>query len=323
MNKLIKILIVLLFVAAIGFGAYRGMVRNKAVKQSNANMGVSFADMNKELVSKYSLAEDEQIKNVLLVGSDKRGAETGYGRADAIIVASVDKKNGQLKLTNLIEDSYMEVPGYGKNKISMAYSMGGISLLYETVAANFGIKLDNYVVYEFNNLVNSIDKIGGVQVELNDFEVSYMQLHYQNVVNQVQTGPFILNGTQALAYVRIKQDAAGDFGRAVRLRNVISSAYSDLTMKSVDDLRDLVNVLLDGASTDISGDDARGYLASVVALSTAPLKAKTLPDEDMYQATAKKGQTVFVVDTDKLMEAAHDYIYNPIESGDIAVSSDE
>ena len=322
MKKFLKILIALLFVAAIGFGAYRGVIRNKAVKQSNASMGVSFADMNKDLVSKYSLKEDEKVKNVLLVGSDKRGTETGYGRADAIIVATVDQKNQQLKLTNLIEDSYMEVPGYGKNKLSMAYSMGGISLLYETIAANYGIKLDDYVVYEFKNLVNAIDKIGGVKVELTDFEVSYMQLHYTSVANEVQTGPFILNGTQALAYIRIKQDAAGDFGRALRLNSVISSVYSDLTMKSVDALRDLVNELLKDTASDIEPDDARGYLASVLALSTAPLKTKTLPDEGMYQATAKKGQTLFVIDTDKVKEAASDYIYNPIESGDISKSEE-
>ncbi len=318
MKKFITILIVLLFAASIGFGAYRGFVRNKAVKQSNAAMGVSFADMNKELVSKYSLKSDDEISNVLLVGSDKRGTETGYGRADAVIIATVDKKNQQLKLTNLIEDSYMDVPGYGDNKLSMAYSMGGISLLYETIAANYGIRLDNYVVYEFNNLVNAIDKIGGVKVELNDFEVSYMQLHYQNTANEVQTGPFILNGTQALAYMRIKQDAAGDFGRAVRLNNVISSAYSDLTMKSVDELRDLVNELLKDTASDIDGNAARGYLASVLALSTSPLKTKTLPDEGMYQATAKKGQTLFVIDSDKIKTAACDYIYNPVESGDIS-----
>ncbi len=322
MKKFLKILIALLFVAAIGFGAYRGVIRNKAVKQSNASMGVSFADMNKDLVSKYSLKEDEKVKNVLLVGSDKRGSETGYGRADAIIVATVDQKNQQLKLTNLIEDSYMEVPGYGKNKLSMAYSMGGISLLYETIAANYGIKLDDYIVYEFNNLVNAIDKIGGVRVELTDFEVSYMQLHYTTVASEVQTGPFILNGTQTLAYVRIKQDAAGDFGRAERLNNVISSVYSDLTMKSVDQLRDLVNELLKDTASDIEPDDARGYLASVLALSTAPLMTKTLPDEGMYQATAKKGQTLFVIDTDKVKEAASDYIYNPIESGDISKSEE-
>ena len=157
-----------------------------------------------------------------------------------------------------------------------------------------------------------------VKVELNDFEVSYMQLHYQNTANEVQTGPFILNGTQALAYMRIKQDAAGDFGRAVRLNNVISSAYSDLTMKSVDELRDLVNELLKDTASDIDGNAARGYLASVLALSTSPLKTKTLPDEGMYQATAKKGQTLFVIDSDKIKTAACDYIYNPVESGDIS-----
>ncbi|MCR4716443.1 MAG: LCP family protein [Lachnospiraceae bacterium] len=318
MKKFLTFLVVLLFVAAIGFGVYKGVAHNRAVKEANARMGVSFEDMNEKIASEYGLKSDEKIKNVLLVGTDKRGAESGYGRADAIIIATIDQKNAQLKLTNLIEDCYLEIPGYGENKLSMAYSIGGISLLYETIAMNFGVQLDNYAVLQFNSLVSIIDEIGGVVVELSDFEAAYMQQNYSNSANEVQSGKFIMNGTQALAYVRIKQDAAGEFGRAVRLRKVIKSLYSDLTLKEVNSLKELISNILKDTVTDIDSDDMRTMLASVVALSTEPLKEKTIPEEGMYQSTVMEGQTVYVTDSDKLKEGVTDYIYNPVESSAIA-----
>jgi LCP family protein required for cell wall assembly len=129
--------------------------------------------------------------------------------------------------------------------------------LYHTIASNYGIRLDNYAVLQFNNLVNAIDEIGGVKVELSDFEATYMQQHYNNAVNQVQSGNFIMNGTQALAYMRIKQDPAGEFGRAVRIRKVIKSLYSDLTQQPVDKLMDLTKKLLGNVVSDIGSNDVR------------------------------------------------------------------
>ena len=322
MKKFLRVLVVLLFLAAIGFGAYKGVERNKAVKDANDGKGVSFADMNKSSMGDYDLKSDDNVKNILLVGTDKRGSESGYGRADAILIATIDEKNGQLKVTSLVEDSLLEVPGYGENTLSMAYSIGGISLLYHTIASNYGIRLDNYAVLQFNNLVNAIDEIGGVKVELSDFEATYMQQHYNNAVNQVQSGNFIMNGTQALAYMRIKQDPAGEFGRAVRIRKVIKSLYSDLTQQPVDKLMDLTKKLLGNVVSDIGSNDVRTYLAQVVKLSTAPLKEKTIPEEGMYQATVVEGQTRFAADPEKLKQGLTDFIYNPVESGDIATEAE-
>lgn len=317
MNKWLKIGIVLLFVAAIGYGGYQGIVRNKRVKEANAKAVVSFADMNAASLTSYNLVKDPQIQNILIVGSDKRGKETGYGRSDCMVIATIDKKNNQLKMTSLLGDCYVDIPGYGKNTLNMAYSIGGISLLYETIASNFGVQLDNYAIIEFASFVKAIDKIGGVTIEISEGDAKYLRDHYSSVAGDILAGPNILNGTQSLAYVRIKQDAARDFGRVERQRSIVRAASQQLTGISVSKLVPIINEILDGLETDMSQDVAKEYLASVIALSSGEFREKTIPTNDAYKAKVKKGRTIYKLDVDKCKEVMADFIFNPVEKQDV------
>lgn len=324
MGKWLKLLVVLLFVAAIGFGGYKGFAVNKAVKESNDRAVVSFESMNSSSMASYGLAGDANIKNILLVGADKRGSETGYGRSDCMMVASIDSKNSQLKMTSLLGDTYVDIPGYGENRLSMAYSIGGISLLYETIAANYGIRLDQYAVVEFKDFVNIIDKLGGISITVTEFEASYLQYYYNdNVVNQVAIGENILNGTQALAYVRIKQDAAGDFGRTARERKVMKALFSKLTGTSVSNLVSTLETLMDSMTTDITPDIMKNYLAEVIKLSSNGIRERILPDDDEYVAQVLEGSTIFRIDPQVLKASAADFIYNPVQQKDVEEAASE
>ncbi len=313
MNKILKIVVVLLFVAAIVFGGYKGYMVNKAVKKANAEAVLSFADMNAAKMSQYIQTSDDNIKNILLVGSDKRGSETGYGRADGIVIASIDKKNNALKVTSLVGDMYVQIPGHGENKLSMAYSFGGVSLLYETIASNFGIRLDNYAVMEFNSFVTAIDEVEGVPVMVSEFEANYLQKNYKTSANQVAIGENILNGTQALAYVRIKQDAAGDFGRSARQRKVIEGLYSKLIGTSVEKLVGIAGNMMKQTRTDMDLNTMKEYLASVVVISSDNLKEKVVPADNEYSATAIDGNTVYVINAEACKASIADFIYNPVD----------
>lgn len=316
-SKWIKVLVILLFVAAIGFGGYKGYTVNQAVKKSNASAVVSFKDMNASKMAAYNMTGDDKIKNILLVGADKRGSETGYGRSDCMLIASIDTKNNQLKMTSLLGDMYVEIPGYGENRLSMAYSIGGVSLLYETIASNFGIRLDHYAVMEFNNFVSIIDQVGGVSISVSEFEAKYLQEHYTNAAHEVAIGENLMNGTQALAYVRIKQDAAGDFGRTARQRKVMKSLYKQLTGTSVSNLVPIMDKILNAVVTDIDEDSMKSYLASVIALSSNDLMERVVPADSEYDAQVLDGTTIYRIDTEVCKSSMADFIYNPVQQQDI------
>lgn len=322
-HKWVKLLIVLLFLAAIGFGGYKGYIKNQSVKKANAKAVVSFQAMNQEQLSSYQLTGDDKVKNVLLVGADKRGSETGYGRSDCMLIASVDTKNNQLKLTSLLGDMYVEIPGYGENRLSMAYSIGGISLLYETIASNFGIRLDHYAIIEFQNFVSIIDQVGGVDINVTEFEARYLQEHYTNAAGRVAIGDNRLNGTQALAYVRIKQDAAGDFGRTLRQRKVMKSLYKQLTGTSISNLIPIMDKILSEIVTDIDGESMKSYLASVIALSSNDLMEYIVPSDKEYEAQVLEGTTIYRVDVQAIKESMMDFIYNPVQQENIPATTQE
>ena len=310
-RKYLKYAVIALFIGAIVFGAVKGFQANKAAREANDKAVVTFADMKSDLKTAYNLNTDSQIKNILLVGADKRGSETGYGRSDCMMIASIDSKNNALKLTSLMGDTYVDVPGYGENRLSMAYSMGGISLLNETIALNFGIALDHYAVLEFPEFVKVIDQVGGVQIELTEKEAKYMQEHYTNTVKDVKLGNNTLNGTQALAYVRIKQDALGDYGRNSRQRTIMKALYAQLTKCSVEDLVPVVSGMIANTATDISKDDMKSYLALVLAMANNDIMEKTLPLDSEYTTKNEDGSVAYIIDRQTISQAAYEFIYNP------------
>ena len=119
-----------------------------------------------------NLTFNKNVINILLVGSDHGAIKGDHGRSDSIMIATVNFKTKELKLTSLMRDMYVEIPGHGHNKLNAAYAFGGVELLYQTIAKNFGIKIDNYCVVDFSTFEKVINKVGGVET------VSYTHLNY-------------------------------------------------------------------------------------------------------------------------------------------------
>ena len=104
----------------------------------------------------------------LLVGSDTRAStpdgETPDGRSDAIMIAriSADRSSGQV--ISLPRDSWVDIPGHGMNKINASYAFGGPPLLIQTVEQLTGVRIDHFVVIDFEGLAEVTDALGGVDV---------------------------------------------------------------------------------------------------------------------------------------------------------------
>ena len=154
---LVCILLVALFVTSAGAGAVAAYYKAATnTIQTDTQTALKDAD-----VVDADLVYDQDVVNILLIGCDKRADETEAGRSDTTMIATIDIKNGKLKLTSLMRDMYIDVPGYGYHKFNAAYSYGGVQLEYETIAENFGIKLDGYVEVDMEAFREVVDLIGG------------------------------------------------------------------------------------------------------------------------------------------------------------------
>ena len=109
--------------------------------------------------------------NILLLGADTRPGDT-YGHTDTIIVATIDPATKTAGMLSVPRDLWVNIPGYGQNRINQAFRLGqikahpggGPALLKETIAANLGITIDYYVQIDFAGFEQVVNTLGGVEV---------------------------------------------------------------------------------------------------------------------------------------------------------------
>ena len=130
-----------------------------------------------KIKNEEDLTFDKDVVNILLVGSDNgaQGSEKGdHGRSDSMMVATINFKTKELKLTSFLRDMYVEIPGHGRNKLNAAYAFGGEALLYQTLAQNFNIKIDKFCVVDLAAFEKVINRIGGIEMTLEQREAEYL-----------------------------------------------------------------------------------------------------------------------------------------------------
>jgi LCP family protein required for cell wall assembly len=165
----------------------------------------------------------------LLVGSDSRegltkqergdlGTGTGAGqRTDTIILLHVPAGDGPRLLLSIPRDSYVDIPGHGRNKINAAYAFGGPKLLVETIEQKTQVRIDDYIEVGFAGFVDIVDAVGGITVcpetSINDPKAGGLKM---------KKGCQGVDGHTALDYSRSRAFPLGDITRAEHQREVIT-----------------------------------------------------------------------------------------------------
>ncbi len=174
--------------------------------------------------------------NWLITGSDSRqgltrkeerqlatGRDIGGRRSDTTMILHIPGNGGRPTLVSLPRDSYLPIPGYGTNKLNAAYSFGGPKLLAETVQNATGLHIDHYVGIGFGGFVHVVDAVGGVRMclpgPMNDPKAG---LH-------LKAGCQVLNGKQALGFVRTRNFAISDLQREQDQRLFMKALLSKVT----------------------------------------------------------------------------------------------
>ncbi len=168
---------------------------------------------------------------ILVVGMDRRPGETGLGyRTDTIMLLSMNPQTNSVGLLSIPRDLYVDVPNfYGMHRINEPMVLGelretgyGPRLLMETVQYNLGIRVNNYLVIDFQAFISLIDSIGGIEVDL-DYTIndpSYPSMNYGYEPFYLPAGHHLLDGNTALKFARTRH-GDNDFRRAERQQQVI------------------------------------------------------------------------------------------------------
>ena len=249
-TRIITMVIVelLTLVCIFGFGfVYRYMHMTADVafdvsKVRNDNIDIS----QKQKMSGYW--------TVAVFGVDSRNGDVGKGaNADVQIIANVNMGTGDITLTSVYRDTYLNLgKGDRYSKSNAAYAEGGPEQAVAMLNKNLDLDIENYVTFNWKAVADVIDLLGGVDIDVSKAAFYYMNAYIhetclksgisaQNPAAMYikNAGPQHLNGVQAVAYARLRY-MDSDFERTKRQREVISQCL-DLAKKT--DLATLTKII--------------------------------------------------------------------------------
>lgn len=316
---LIGILIAVILLGGIAYGVftyYYHQMNIKGLEDNDTPAAKEYFDTDENtgnleeldpnsihLDSAESVSTNKDVINILLCGEESIGG--GRGRTDSIMIATINQKDNQLKLTSIMRDSYVQIPGFSDNKINAAYHNGGMKTLIKTIKKNFGIAVDGYVLVNFDSFQKIVDAVGGIDITLDEQEVKYLNStnYISDTSNHTLTvGKNHMNGNQALGFARVRyvmrDGECGDFARTLRHRTVMTALYKRVIDKSTLELVAMIPKILPMLTTNIKKEDLVNYIAMAVQVRDQNKKIYTLnvPVEGGYKITRARKMSIILPD---------------------------
>ena len=244
------------------------------------------------------LASGKGVINILLVGQDGREDVEG-SRSDSMMLASVNKGTGKVKIVSLMRDMYVSIPGHDDNRINAAYSLGGVKLLEQTIENDFQVKIDGNVQIDFESFKTIIDKVDGVEIELSQEEADYLNTAYWQNGWSLSAGVQTLNGDQALAYSRIRQVGNSDFQRTERQRTVLMTVFRKVKGQGKLKMLSLAKDIYPMLDTDIGIGDMISLGTTAIGMDESDIETYRLPIDGGYTNQTIREMQVLVPDMEK------------------------
>ncbi len=243
-------LLALIAIPVAAIGLFANNLKN--TYEDNADI-LSQSEVFPEEQSRPMEREDE-AQTILLLGSDTRAEvdpnalEQGQdSRSDAIMVARIPADRSGIYITSIMRDSWVDIPGYGDNKINAAFAYGGIPLTVATVEQLLDTRIDHVAVIDFEGFKGLTNALGGVTV---NNSVAFNAGDYQ-----FNEGEITLNGDQALTFVRARYPFEdGDYQRVrnqqAYMKGLLSGLLSRDTLTSPGKISDAVAAISPFLSVD-------------------------------------------------------------------------
>ena len=254
------------------------------------------------------LPNGKEVYNVLLIGSDRRN-DSWNGNSDVMIVMSVNAGSKKLSLTSFMRDLYADIPGYGIHKLNYAYAAGGAKTLMETLEDNYELPIDNYAVADFETMAKVVDLVGGVEIEVSDAECKVLN-DYLTSMNAVDDylpggGSYVLNGNQAVAYMRIRYVGNNDYERTKRQRDVLGVIFASMQKLDAEQLTKLVDEILPNVENDITPVDMIRLMALLPDIGDYELSESRIPYDGLFTSRNE----MLIPDFAQTKERLHEELY--------------
>ncbi len=237
---------------------------------------------------------DGNVLNIALFGIDGRDGVEG-DRSDTIMIASLNFQTGTINVTSIMRDTVARIEtenGTSYEKINAAYDYGGPQLAVKTLNDNFDLNITDYVVVNFDCLVDTVDALGGVEVNIADESILYWTNQYIMDVND-KTGhsdPFLestgvqtVTGVQALAFCRNRYSDS-DYGRTERQRQVVQQIVEKAMNVDLMTGINLIGKVYPYITTSLTLNEMSSIANQFMTLENKTFNSYRLPtDEKLYE----------------------------------------
>lgn len=222
-----NILGLVLLLAIVGTGAFFALTRN-----------FDHVDTDKDMFAIDPQVADDLsgYRNIAILGSDAR-ADEGYdgSRTDAIIIMSIKKSNGDIRLISVMRDSYLKMEymdgSMVLDKITHAHHYGGGADTCAALNRSLDLNIEEFVIFNWKAVADAVDCLGGVEINVKENEISDMNTWGPETAENTggtyteitSAGSQTLDGVQATTYCRIRKTSGGDEGRSTRYKKIMTA----------------------------------------------------------------------------------------------------
>ncbi|WP_077834996.1 LCP family protein [Clostridium felsineum] len=308
------ILIVVVGVTAGGyFYSKTSKMKKKVISKKPSDLGIS--QKTQTDLQKY----DDTI-NIALFGVDRR-QKTDISRSDSIMILTMDPTHKKLKISSIMRDTYVNVDGHGKTKITHAYAYGGPQLAIKTINENFNLNVKDYVTVDFYAFEKIIDKLNGVEIDVQPDEVNYLNSYIDEVSkyekvkpNHVTaSGKQLLDGRQAVAYSRIRYTAGGDFQRTERQRTVLMAVFNKMKAQGKGNMISMMDEMLPYTETSLGSLDIAKYGTKFLSLNIDSIDQERFPVDGYCSGITVDGVWYLNTDLAVTSDQMRKYIFDDVK----------
>lgn len=221
---------------------------------------------------------------------------------DGIVLLTFDTRAGRIMLTSILRDSLVERPDGVIGRINYIVKNYGPDALCNIISTHLNIKVEKYVIFNFQQIANIVDYMGGVEIEVTSEEAAYLKRYplsaTQTTPSMNRAGTYLFTGRAAVIYMRMRKgNTGGDFMRTARVRNVLSILADKCRVMTYEQAKALLDSVVENSTTtNMSGEDLINALDQAFSLRSCVIEELRLPADDSRTPISYAGMSVQEVD---------------------------
>lgn len=260
--------------------------------------------------------KQEGYTTIALFGGDSRDGQLEEGtHADTMIVVSIDNESKEIKMASVYRDTFLQQADGSYLKANNAYFSGGPKEAINMLNKNLDLDIEDYVTVDFKALVDTIDLLGGLEIDIKEEEVQYVNEYLQETADVAgtqanfisQAGEQHLDGAQAVTYARIRSTEGGDYTRTERQRLVIQKMFEKGIKTDLVTINNIIDTVFPQVSTSFT-------LSELVSLASGVTKYNLgentgFPIDKTDDTLEDVGSIVIPVDLESNVQKLHEFLY--------------